>query len=436
MRRTQRDERMNTTLIADLLSIPAIAVLTLIVLGGCTSPKYMSKSVDTSEIRSAKREIDSDDSVVPRYVDDIKAEKLIYQIYRELLPSAKRVCRTMGEDNCTWDVRYSTDESFNAFASNASTVTIQKGVLKYARNDDEVALVIAHELSHHAANHIEETIKNAQTGGLLGMFVMGVASAYANQSNPYGQINVQRDMETGAQLGALLGKLKYSKDQENEADYLAAIILHGSGFDLENGKGVFSIMSSTGNGPHGNLKNFSTHPSPAERLARWQATIREMDLTGGQLLSKQDRETLLGEGLASKSRSTDNRSVDSVDANVISLSKATHKQRDSHRINLLSSPSNSRGSDSERYSSLNLALNSRNSKDKIETMWRFAAGKAASIDGCVGSQIKHPKLELVFKEKKHEKYQAYCSDGSERQISCDFGFPCAIAKETRESLIN
>jgi len=85
---------------------------------------------------------------------------------------------------------------------------------------------------------------------------------------------------------------------------------------------------------------------------------------------------------------------------------------------------NSRAPGSDHGSVANVSKSS----EKTETMWRFSAGKVASLDGCVGTQIKHPKLEMIFKEKAYEEYRAYCSDGSERKMSCDFGSPCAILR--------
>ena len=254
---------------------------------GCASPVHMSENVDQTAKDKAAGEINNADNWVPRFVTDEDAEKKVLEVYAKLLPGATRLCRQLGEDECGWDIRYSSDPAMNAFAAGESTIVVKKGILRHAENDDEVAMVIAHEMSHHAANHIDETIQNAQTGALAGAIVMGALAGMAYSGSgyapAYNQHQINNAVNSGAQAGAAIGQLSFSKGQENEADYLAAYILYRGGFDLQNARSMWVKMGRLGTTEHGERHSVNTHPDPAERLARWDATFKEIALNGGAL---------------------------------------------------------------------------------------------------------------------------------------------------------
>jgi predicted Zn-dependent protease len=256
-------------------------------LAGCATPVHMSQDVSMAAKEQAGREIRTADNWVPKYIDDAEAERKVLDIYGRLLPEATRVCRQMAEDECGWDIRYSTDLDFNAFASGESEIVIHKGILRHAENDDEIAMVIAHEMSHHAANHITESQQNTMAGAVVGALVMGAltGAAYSGTSYApsYAQYQVNNAVNNGAALGAQIGRLSYSKAQENEADYLAAYMLERSGFDLHKARNMWVKMGRLGRTEHGERHSINTHPDPAERLARWDATIREIRTNGGAL---------------------------------------------------------------------------------------------------------------------------------------------------------
>jgi predicted Zn-dependent protease len=275
----------------DMQTRTALAVITLLLaqfsLIGCATPKHMSKSADPSSLTAAQREIQGAQNWVPKYVDDAAAEKKVLSLYRMLLPGAVDVCRELAEDECTWDIRYTTDDTLNAFATGESVVVIKKGVIRHAENDDEIAMVIAHEMSHHAANHIEETRQNMVTGAVVGAVIAGAiaGAAYGNSgySSYYQQAQINNTVMTGAVVGAKAGHLSYSKEQENEADYLAGYMLYKGGFDLTKARNMWIKMARLGSTEHAERHSANTHPDPAERLARWDNTIREIATNEGAL---------------------------------------------------------------------------------------------------------------------------------------------------------
>jgi predicted Zn-dependent protease len=255
----------------------AVAVATV---GGCATPQYSSQELQGDAVTRAGAEIRGADNWVPRALSDEEGEQKVLEVYGRLLPGATQLCREIGEDECAWDIRYSADQDVNAFAAGESVILIKKGILRQAENDDEIAMVIAHEMSHHAADHISETMQNAATGAVVGAVLMGAlaGAAYGGSgySPTYTQYQVNDAMNTGMQAGAALGHLSFSKAQENEADYLAAHILHRGGYDLTKARRMWIKLGRLGTTEHGERHSFNTHPDPAERLARWDLTADEI----------------------------------------------------------------------------------------------------------------------------------------------------------------
>jgi predicted Zn-dependent protease len=271
--------RLTQTLIAGSITVGLGA------LSGCATPVHMSPTVAAAAKEQAGREIRTADNWVPQYLSEEDAERKVLDIYGRLLPGATKLCRELGEDECAWDIRYSSDQDVNAFAAGESTVVIKKGILRHAENDDEIAMVIAHEMSHHAANHIAESQQNAAAGALVGGLVLGALAGAAYSGSYYSQYYVNDAVQTGLNAGAAIGHRSFSKGQENEADYLAAYILHQGGFDLGQARRMWVKLGRLGTTEHGERHSMNTHPDPAERLARWDATIHEIRANGGVLPS-------------------------------------------------------------------------------------------------------------------------------------------------------
>lgn len=265
----------------------ASAVLLTLLLGACATPGLVAQPVSPTAVALAAQEIRAMPPPRPQPINDRVAEARVRKIFNRLEPSARRICHQLGEHSCEWQLRYSNNPELNAFAAGTGTIVIQKGVLSYAESDEEIAMVMAHEMAHHAANHIVETKRNAMSGALVGGVVMGALGAATTSGGGYasGQrtARITESALLGAGLGAMVGRLRFSKAQENEADYLAAYVLENAGYDPRKARTMWAKLARAGRTEHGERHAFGTHPDPSERLARWDATVREMRVHGGQL---------------------------------------------------------------------------------------------------------------------------------------------------------
>jgi Zn-dependent protease with chaperone function len=158
----------------------------------------------------------------------------------------------------------------NAFALPGGPIYVNRGVLEQAKNEGEVAGVIAHEISHVALRHGTHQASKAyvaQAGiSLLGGLLGGkVGQGTANIINAVG----------GFGLNALF--LKYSRDLETQADVRGAQILAASGYSPQDMVNFFHTLERVDTAKKTNW--LSDHPAPPDRIARIQKEAQMLQVS-------------------------------------------------------------------------------------------------------------------------------------------------------------
>ncbi len=152
-----------------------------------------------------------------------------------------------------WEVQLFNANTINAFCMPGGKIGFYMGILeRLALTDDEVAMIMGHEMAHALREHSRERLaKNQLTG--IGASVL---------SSVLGLGDVGRmAMDYGAQLTML----KFSRDDESEADLIGLDIAARAGFDPRAGITLWRKMASASkNAPPQWL---STHPSGNNRIA-------------------------------------------------------------------------------------------------------------------------------------------------------------------------
>ena len=159
------------------------------------------------------------------------------------------------------------DQTINAFALPGGQVFITRALYDKLQTEGELAGVLGHEIGHVVARHSAEQIAKAQlTEGLTGAAV--IATYDPNNPSSVG----------AAQMAALVGQLitlKFSRDDELEADGLGVCFMKDTGYDPQEMINVMKILeaSSQGNQPP---EFFSTHPNPGNRITHIQDAIQNL----------------------------------------------------------------------------------------------------------------------------------------------------------------
>ena len=147
--------------------------------------------------------------------------------------------------------------ALNAFALPGGPVWIHRGILHAASNEAQVAGVLAHEIAHIAERHAADQItKQLVANGFLGLLgaVLG--------NDPGGA----RTAQTGARILAGGYLLKFSRDDEREADRVGVEIMRRAGWDPRGMADFMDVLRREQGRDPGSVEVFlSTHPAPAER---------------------------------------------------------------------------------------------------------------------------------------------------------------------------
>ena len=152
----------------------------------------------------------------------------------------------------------------NAFSLPGGPVWINSGILAAATNESQVAGVLAHEIAHiaqrHAAAQLTGVIVARWGIGLLGAFLGSTGGAGAAQS--------------AAGLLANGVFLKFSRDDEREADRVGLGIVSRAGWDPRGMVELLDILRRQAKqDPNAVQVFFSTHPSPQDRIQELQAAV-------------------------------------------------------------------------------------------------------------------------------------------------------------------
>ena len=153
------------------------------------------------------------------------------------------------------------NNEINAFALPGGPMYVHRGLLETARSEAELAGVLAHEMAHVALRHGTHQASKAyltQSGlGLLGGLIGKPSGSSARILNTIG----------GVGLNALF--LKFSRDDEYEADQVGTRIMAKAGYDPLAMATMFALLRAEQGRDPGKLETFfSSHPSPVDRETR------------------------------------------------------------------------------------------------------------------------------------------------------------------------
>ena len=177
----------------------------------------------------------------------------------------QRLAANAGGPEFRYQFKVVNASDINAFALPGGYIYLNRGVLEQARNEGEVAGVIAHEISHVALRHGTHQASKAylaQAGiSILGGILGGkVGQGTAQIINAVGGIG----------LNALF--LKYSRDLETQADVRGSQILAASGYSPADMVNFFQTLESVDKARKTSW--LSDHPAPPDRIARIQQEAR------------------------------------------------------------------------------------------------------------------------------------------------------------------
>ena len=214
-----------------------------VALAGCAGPITHIPQASTQSYQEGVQRFHRFDGGKERQVarEDQAQLDAVNRVWARLAPAATRVCKRTFSHGCDQSMNgirltvYTDDPNVNAFAAADGELGILGGLVLSSGSDDELAMVMAHEVAHHFYGHNQKSAQNEGMGLLLGGAAALTVTGLTGQYDQSMYDNLMKG-------GAIAGARAYSPEMELEADHMAAFILAEAGYDIRKG-GDFIVRS-------------------------------------------------------------------------------------------------------------------------------------------------------------------------------------------------
>lgn len=158
--------------------------------------------------------------------------------------------------NFAWEFNLVNDNQANAFCMPGGKIVVYEGLMNLVASEDELAVVVGHEVAHAVAKHSNERMSQQ----MLTEYGAQILSAAVSEKSAALQSMAAQVYGLGAQYGLTL---PFSRKHELEADYMGLILMTIAGYNPDVAIGFWQKMSADGQ----QVPEFmSTHPSDSKRI--------------------------------------------------------------------------------------------------------------------------------------------------------------------------
>jgi predicted Zn-dependent protease len=249
---------------------PLLAVTAMVLVGASLTACHKNIATGRNQLTfgmSSAEEVQLGSSLAPQFtaesggaVKDAQLTNYVRQV------GASLAAVTEGDNpRLPWEFTLLNTDDINAFALPGGKVFIAKGLAKRMTNEAQLAGVLGHEVGHVTARHTAERIGQSQAMnigiGLSGILLQGASPAVAEAGS------------MAINLGGTLVPLKFSRDQESEADDLGLRYMTRIGYDPAGLLQVMGILKEASKG-QSQPEILATHPLPETRIERIRKAIQ------------------------------------------------------------------------------------------------------------------------------------------------------------------
>lgn len=186
---------------------------------------------------------------------------------RKVKQIGQKIANIINRSDYKWEFNLVKNDKKNAFCLPGGKVVVYTGILEVAKNDDQLATVMSHEIAHALARHGAERMSTgivAQGAQLIGNIIIDSKAPHLSQT-----FNIAYGL--GTQYGVLL---PYGRMQENEADEIGIYLMNKAGYNVNEALNFWQNMSK---GKKENIEFFSTHPSSKTRINNIKNAIAKIE---------------------------------------------------------------------------------------------------------------------------------------------------------------
>lgn len=207
----------------------------------------------------------------PDYLDDPVLADYVQGIWQPLLAAARERGELTPEldERFAWKILLGRDRTVNAFALPGGYLGVHLGLLSVVTSRDELASVLAHELSHVTQRHISRLIakESQQSPWVIGAMILGALAASKNAEAGNALI-------VGGQALSAQSQLNFSRDMEREADRVGLGVMTQAGFEAQGFVSMFHKLQQAARlNDSGNFPYLRSHPLTTARIADMQSRL-------------------------------------------------------------------------------------------------------------------------------------------------------------------
>jgi beta-barrel assembly-enhancing protease len=202
----------------------------------------------------------------PDYLDDPLLLEYLQSLWEPLV-AASRKRGNIDDDmqaRFAWEPFLVRDRSVNAFALPGGFVGVNLGLISMTASRDELASVLAHEMSHVTQRHIARSIASSSRQSLVGLAAMILGAIAASRSTHADALNA---VVVGGNAAMAQGQLNFSRDNEREADRVGFGVMVDAGFAPAGMASMFAKLDTASRlNDSGGFPYLRSHPLTSERI--------------------------------------------------------------------------------------------------------------------------------------------------------------------------
>ena len=306
-----------------------------------------------------------------------KRERRLNAVAARLAPEARTLCKELLDKrttDCSYQYKLVEGANLNAQAD-GKTVYLFTGMMRFVESDDELAVIVGHEMAHNMLGHIDQK----RGAAILGAIIDGVFAGATG-------VNTQGAFSRAASNA-------YSQEFEAESDYLGVYLAERAGYDITVAPDLWRRMGIEHTDSIA-ARYGATHPSTPERSVALSEAIAEIGLKNIENVA------------LVPNRIDENSSSPGVtDGEMI----ANQPNRSPRKTTTLSGPSD-----------MGTGLYVVPEPPPVGK-WAFVAEGYALKNGCGNDNGGKPLTALKETTKYYEAYESHCADGSLLEFRCELG---------------
>ncbi len=243
--------------------VAALTVVAVVVVACTTNPATGKKILNFMPV---EQEIRLGSEAAPQFLNEYGGNVPSQDVVQYVRQLGKRIAASSERPELPWEFHVPNSPVINAFALPGGKVFVTRGMMVKLDNEAQLAGVLGHEVGHVTAQHVNQRMSQAMV--VQGIAVgVGVAGEAADS-------DWLRVLGVGAGVGGTGYLLKFSRDQESEADALGVRYMTQQGYNPYGQVQVMKVLAAA-SGDTRMWEVLATHPHPETRIDRLNSLIAQ-----------------------------------------------------------------------------------------------------------------------------------------------------------------